>query len=107
MKRIVLILAVAIMSAATAPTELDWRDGFTDYIARENSGVVAAKFVQPRSLWVSMRANGYNRDGFAEYVCAETFSAGRKHGDGVTVTILDAGELSRDSIVEMGKAFCK
>ena len=98
------LAAVALISFPAAAQ--DWRDAALSEIAADDL-VVEAMFPQDRSLWVSVRPDGTNRDGLAEYFCVLTSMAGRPAGEFVVVRVLEAYKLANDEMETIGRAECR
>lgn len=99
-----LVIAFTLISLPAAAQ--DWRDAALTELAAE-SVVVEAMFAQDRSLWVSVRPDGSNRDGLASYFCLITSDAGRPQGEFVVVRVLDAYRLANDEMETIGRAECR
>lgn len=88
-----LLLAAAVAS---------WQAPALDAIKTEKE-VVEATFPAPNSLWVSVRSNGSNRDGLAEYYCLTLQLEGKPKGKTIVVRVLDAANLDK----VLGKHVCE
>lgn len=104
MRRFLFIATFAAVAPA-AHAEEAWRDKAVTMIGEEKA-VVEAMFPQPKSLWVSVRDDGSNRDGYADYMCLVLHDAGMPKGDFVVIRILDAASLARDEMKELGRSEC-
>lgn len=104
MKRFALAL-LALMQPAAAAADEAWRDKAVDLIRKEKK-VVEAMFTQNISLWVSVRDDGTNRDGYADYICLVLGDAGMPKGDFVIIRILDAAALAKEEMKELGRSEC-
>lgn len=98
----------AILTAMLLPAVAhgaDWKDtALTDL--RGEPKIVEAMFTGASSLWVSVRDDGTNRDGFAEYVCNSLHFAGMPQGDFYVIHIWDAAKMASGENVELGRSEC-
>lgn len=68
--------------------------------------VVEAGWTDDWVFKVAVQDNGRSRDGFAEYVCQELYSAGFK-GKRVLVRVLDLAGLDNGEWINLGTAQCQ
>lgn len=107
MKR--LITTAALAFAFILPAAADepwWPQAIKTLLEGNKRTIVEAMFTGTSSLWVSVRDDGSNRDGFAEYVCLEIMDAGMEVGDFYVIHIWDAAQMAREKLVELGRDEC-
>jgi len=87
------------------------RDLFKEYIIKERQ-VLDAYWYSESQLWLTMRNNGRDRSGFADYVCTQSKTWGKDEKlmfeNDFMINIYDADKLLyKSDYVKMGEFFCK
>ncbi|SHI80285.1 hypothetical protein SAMN02745911_1216 [Aureimonas altamirensis DSM 21988] len=104
MRRIGIAGLIALAGITSAVAQDDPRDRALAAVNEEQS-VVEALWSTYRTMWVSMRDDGSNRRGFAEYLCLVLNDYDLGEGS-IRVRIFDAGAMARGEQREIGEATC-
>jgi len=87
------------------------RDLFKEYIIKERK-VLDAYWHSENQLWLTMRNNGRDRSGFADYVCTKSKTWGKDEKlmfkNDFMINVYDADKLLyKGDYVKIGEFFCK
>lgn len=109
MKLTMAVAAIAVLGSSAEAGQLkSWQQSTLELLGEEPKVVEA---IWPNgmdgSLWVSMRDDGSNRDGFADYICLLLGDAGTPEGTRVIIHIRDATSMAREEMKEIGSSQCK
>lgn len=99
-------LWILICVFVSAPAYADWKEIATKEALREKA-IKEAMFPNgDRSFWASVRDDGTDRSGYAEYLCLILHEAGMPAGHSTTITIWNLSverKLGRFSCRKQGK----
>lgn len=107
MKYLIAAALLAMTSTTGLATELEpWQIKGAELAAAEPK-IYEAYWSQNISLWVSVKDNGTNRAGYADYICLVLNQAGRPQGEFVAVTVWDVKGLGTNNSKQLGKTYCQ
>ena len=102
MKRIVLVMSIAIL-AAHAQAASQSQVAFAQHLIKTEPKIKDATWSTSTRLYVGVLDDGTKRDGYAQYVCQLAAPQGA-----TMVKVIDIAKVKRTGkFEELGKAYCK
>jgi hypothetical protein len=102
----ILLLSLPLMVAATSAVAEEWRTRALSDIKEQEKAVIAIRFMQPRILIATAKADAENISELPEDLCLGLLRNGMPLGEEVIVRVFDAEAMARREHKELGHFTC-
>lgn len=101
-----LLLFLPLILAATSAVAEEWRARALSDIKEQEKAVIAIRFMQPRILTATAKADAEKINELPEDLCLGLLRNGMPPGEEVIVQVFDAEAMARKEYKELGHFTC-